>query len=318
MIGALLMSLLSSFVLVQGASAAPQAPFTDSSANGYIGLCNQQGQQITSGSIDTIPFAWKAVSSVAAESNLAGSGRTATLYAFQPIDGIDAEDWSGEQLTGTSQYSDPSHPMVVATTRDYSLASFLTAFPTVWDGFLELRMILDAPGQSPYVQSYPALDLYVSGDTWQAVGGGTVDCNAGQAVSDEEIIPTTTTAQSGSVTQPTSSSSAGGSSNGAGADPKKVSTGASGGTGKQSSDSAGSSSSSPASRSDGGNGESGNSQKSSGSKGSATADVRALPVLHTSKNSDVMSLVAAAVAAVVLLMLPAGIAIGTRRRRAYP
>jgi hypothetical protein len=194
------------------AVAAPAVPYTDPSAVGYIGLCNQQGQQITSGSVSTLPFVSRAVSSVPADSSISGTGRTATLYAFQPIDGIDPEDWSGEQLTGTAQYSNPSHPMTAATTRDSSLASFVDTYPPVWDGFIELRIILDAPGKPAYVQTYPALNIHVSGDTWQAVGGGSVNCNAGQATSDEDILPKSTGSSGSSSSSSSGSHSASGSS----------------------------------------------------------------------------------------------------------
>jgi hypothetical protein len=189
--------------------ATPSVPYSDPRAAGDIGLCNEKGQQIASGSINSPSFVSKAVSTTAAESSVSGSGRTATLYAFQPIKGEDPAYWSGEPLTGASVYSNTSAPTAVSTNRDPALSNFLAAFPASWDGFLQLRMYLGAPGQSPYVATYPTLNVYVSGQTWQAVGGGTVNCNSGQAVSDEVLLGvpgavTTTTTTTASVPANTS------------------------------------------------------------------------------------------------------------------
>ena len=65
-------------------AATSTVPYTDPDAVGSIGLCNQAGQQITSGSITTRPFAWRAVSTQAAPAPYNNAGRTATLVAYQP------------------------------------------------------------------------------------------------------------------------------------------------------------------------------------------------------------------------------------------
>src|SRR6516164_4154481 len=49
-----------------GAGAGPKVPYRDPAQSGYIGLCSAKGRQITSGNVDSAPFAWRAVSSVAA------------------------------------------------------------------------------------------------------------------------------------------------------------------------------------------------------------------------------------------------------------
>jgi hypothetical protein len=266
------------------AAAAPGVPYTDSSADGYLGICNQQAQQITSGSIDSAPFAWEAVSSVAAPSAVSGSGRTATLYAYQPIQGEEAGDWSGEQITGTSQYTNPSYPMAVSTARDFSLSQFLDTFAPKWDGFIELRMFLGAPGVEPQVLSYPALSLYISGDTWQAVGGGSVDCTAGQARSDEVIVPTTTAGNGGSGSKSSSSSSTGHIS-----DTGSSSQHGHSGTGR---------SSSPGARG-----------------GGVTPAAKARPVLAVSNSSNTVPVVLSTAGAVILIAIAAWIVIRSRRRR---
>jgi|HubBroStandDraft_1064217.scaffolds.fasta_scaffold64850_2 hypothetical protein len=185
-----------------GTPLATRAPFSDPSEAGYIGLCDAHGHQVTSGSLDTDPFAWRAVSSVAAPAQYAAAGRTATLYAYQANEALAPGEWSGEQLTASSRYTNPAHPMAEATVGDGSLADFVSDFHPQWDGFVELRLYLGAPGQSPASLRYPALAVQVTGDTWHAVGGGTVDCSAGSAQSIESVL-----LPSSSLTPPSSSTS---------------------------------------------------------------------------------------------------------------
>lgn len=170
------------------AGASAPAPYSDPDAVGYIGLCNQQGQQITSGSISTAPFAWRAVSSVAAQAPYDSPSGTAILMAYQPIEGLAPPDWSGDQLTASSRYSNPAHPMAAATATDWSLAQFIGEFKPIWDGFFQLRLYLGAPNEPAYSVHYPALDIEVTGDTWHAVDGGPVDCAAGTATSIETLL----------------------------------------------------------------------------------------------------------------------------------
>jgi len=190
------------------------APYSDPNAVGYIGLCNQAGQQITSGNITTKPFAWRAVSSQAAQAPYNNAGRTAILLAYQPQQGLVPGEWSGEELTASSRYTNPANPMVAATNGDDSLSDFIQDFSPRWDGFLQLRMYLGTANAQPYSLHYPTLDIQVSGDTWTAVGGGPVNCQSGTAESLESIVlpPTTTTTTSvpatttlPSTTKPTSS-----------------------------------------------------------------------------------------------------------------
>lgn len=173
----------------QGAHAAGSGtPYTDPSAVGYIGLCNKAGQQITHGSINTKPFAWRAVSSHAAQAPYNEAGRTATLLAYQPRQGIPAGEWSGDELTASARYTNAAHPMVAATGGDDSLKDFIDEFHPAWDGLLQVRMYLGAPDNPIYSLTYPAIDIKVTGNTWQAVDGGKVACNSGKAESIETIL----------------------------------------------------------------------------------------------------------------------------------
>jgi len=277
------------------ADAAPSVPYTDPrAAAGYIGLCNQQGQQVTSGSIDTAPFVWRAVSTVAAPSGVSGTGRTATLYAYQPMQGLPAQYWSGEQITGTAQYSNPSFPTVVSTARDLPLSNFLNTFHPQWDGFIELRLYLDAPGSGLYVDSYATLNLYISGDQWQAVGGGSVNCNSGQAVSDEAALPGASGATS--TTVPSSKSGSATNSNSNSNSPTTTTT----------SDPPPAGTSAPASHSAPG---------SSGSRVGTNA--AASTALSPSNSSSNTVLIAAVAAAAVVVAVGAAVFI-RRRRRAAP
>ena len=209
------------------AGAATTAPYTDPNAVGTIGLCDQSGQQVTSGSTTAAPFAWLAVSTTPAQAPYDNDYRTAILLAYQPQQGLTPGEWSGAELTASSRYTNAQVPMAAATSGDDSLADFMYNYHPRWDGFLQLRMYLGTADQPQYSLHYPSLDIQVAGDTWHAVGGGTVNCKAGTAESIESIVlpaATTTTspgstashgsgasgssAVSGSVSNPTSSSGA--------------------------------------------------------------------------------------------------------------
>jgi LPXTG-motif cell wall-anchored protein len=84
--------------------------------------------------------------------------------------------------------------MAAGTALDTPLSAFVETYPPQWDGFIELRLYLSTANQPAEVSQYPALDIQVTGSTWHTVGGGPVDCTAGQATSLETtLLPTTTT-----------------------------------------------------------------------------------------------------------------------------
>jgi len=180
--------LLGLTALAGSAAASPRVPFSDPNAAGYIGLCDKAGQQITSGSIYATPFAWRAVSSKPAPAPYDNDWRTAILLAYQPREGLPAGEWSGAELTASSRYTNPKHPMVAATGGDDSLEDFIQAYPPAWDGYYQLRIYLGTQNAETYSFRYPELAIQVTGDTWHAVGGGPVDCRSGRAVSLESIV----------------------------------------------------------------------------------------------------------------------------------
>jgi len=186
------------------AGGATTVPYTDPNAVGTIGLCNQAGQQVTSGSTTQAPFAWLAASTTPAQGTYRNVPRTAVLLAYQPRSGLAPGEWSGAELTASSRYTNPDVPMAAATSGDDSLADFMSNYHPVWDGFLQLRMYLGTADAPQYSLHYPALDIQVQGDTWHAVGGGPVNCTAGTSESIESIVlpaTATTTAPVGAGSQ---------------------------------------------------------------------------------------------------------------------
>ena len=190
--------------LPAGAStSSTTVPYIDANATGYIGLCNAAGQQITSGSVNDTPFAWRAVSSVAAPAPYNNAWRTAILMAYQPQNGLLPSEWSGEQMTSSSRYSNPRFPMAAATSSDSSLATFIADFPPRWNGLIQLRLFLGTKNAPAYSLKYSSLDLQVRSQRWYALERGRVNCHSGTSTSIETILlPTSTT----STTSPTTTS----------------------------------------------------------------------------------------------------------------
>lgn len=181
-------SLVAGLLVGVPSAGAAAVPYTDARAIGTVGLCGADGKALTSGSVATKPFAALAVDSTAAPSPYNAKGGTATLYAYQPRQGVDPGEWSGEQLTGSSQFSNPAHPMASSTLLDSSLADFIGDFPPKWNGLIQLRVYLSAPDQPTYSAKYDATDLQVSGSTWKVVRGGDAACGAGTATSNENAL----------------------------------------------------------------------------------------------------------------------------------
>lgn len=153
----------------RGSASGGDDPYADVQAHGTITFYDASGNVETHGSIDTRPFAAKAVSSVPAAPPYNVTGAKATLVAYQPREGVTAPYWSGDTMTASTTYADFSHPRAVGTAADFSLADFLSEFPTRWDGAIEMRIYLGAPGQSTLNSSYPVADIKVTGNTWTLV-----------------------------------------------------------------------------------------------------------------------------------------------------
>jgi hypothetical protein len=183
---------------VTAVAATTPLPYTDPAAAGSITLCDASGRPLTHGLVATAPFVASAHTDLAAPTAYAVDRATALLYAYQPRQGVDPSAWSGREIGAGSDYTDPSHPTVVLTAADEALRSVTSDYPPQWDGLLQLRVYLGAPGQSVYRARYAALAIRVSGDgtTWDAVDPGTTPCSTGTAVPEEAILGLPTTAPS--------------------------------------------------------------------------------------------------------------------------
>lgn len=165
------------------AGAASADPLGDQYAHGLLGFCDRAGQSVTSGSLLSVPFVWSAVSSTPAPKGYIG----AYLAVYQPIQYVDASNWSGYQLTGVATFSNATHPMAQATNVDAPLLWAVQQFPPHWDGLMEVRMIYVSPNRTAYNTSYPAAVLRISGNSWSVVDPAATDCKAGRAVAEEAV-----------------------------------------------------------------------------------------------------------------------------------
>jgi hypothetical protein len=178
-------TLAASTVWVAPAASANPVPFTDPNAHGYIGLCDKNGHQITSGNIGTAPLAVLAVSSAPAPAGYTAGYGKAVVNVYQPREGTEPGEWSGKGLTAGSTFTNTAHPMAEGTGLDPALVDFTSVFIPKWDGLVQLRMYFGAINRPEHTIPYPATVLQVKGNTWTVVDGGTVDCHAGTATSVE-------------------------------------------------------------------------------------------------------------------------------------
>ena len=188
LIGALAVLLSLTVAGAGGSSAASSLPFTDPNASGYIGFCNPSGQQVTSGSINAVPFVWTSVSTFLPPKSYLGNGQNAELNIYQARQGVDPGDWSGEQYSGATFFPNSNAPATQDTIGDPSLAQILKDYPPQWNGMYEIRMFFARANYGLYSNDYPATTIQVTGSTWHVIQGGPVNCKAaGHATSDEVI-----------------------------------------------------------------------------------------------------------------------------------
>jgi LPXTG-motif cell wall-anchored protein len=166
---------------IPNAAYAYAVPFQDQNQSGSLTLCNAAGHSVTSGSLRTVPFVWRAVSSTPAPAHYT----RAYLVLYQPIQHEDPADWTGYQMTVQAIFSNPKNPMAAATYADQPLLWPDQQMPPYWDGLYELRMYFSQPLQAGYSATYPAAVIRVTGDKWSLVRGGGGSCNDGTAVSIE-------------------------------------------------------------------------------------------------------------------------------------
>jgi len=145
-------------------------PYEDRTSVGQIALFNAQSNPITKGNVNDKPFVAYAVSNQKAPPPYDQPGRTATLLAFLPRHGVAPTDWEGEFMTLSTPYSDANRPTASGAAENTSLADLITHFPPDWDGLLQLRIYLGAPGERIKTDQYASASIRVSGDTWSIIG----------------------------------------------------------------------------------------------------------------------------------------------------
>jgi hypothetical protein len=160
-------------------------PFNDPAADGYVGLCDLAGHNVTSGSIDSTPFVWKVVSSVEPPAAYRGKGRDAALNIYQVRRNVLPGDWTGQNLIPSTQYAVKKEPTAVATYKDYPLHVVTVELPPMFDGLYVLRMQFGKSGYGIYGATYPMTVIQVTGDKWRVVAGGLVNCAKAKGVSIE-------------------------------------------------------------------------------------------------------------------------------------
>jgi len=147
------------------------------SPNGYIQFYDSSGNVITGGSLSDSGLGAYAVASTA--DGRAGDSK-ATLYIYTPVAGTNPAQWSGEQISASTDYPNHSAPAPVGTTTnpvetnsgsDLTLSSYITAFPnsqtaTGYPNLYDVR--LKVSGQS-IGQEAQYWDTVISVDT----GAGT-------------------------------------------------------------------------------------------------------------------------------------------------
>ena len=132
---------------------------------------------VTEGSVEDQPFADVVVGATALPSELDPAGAVATLFAYQPREGISASEFSGAPLTAAGELADPERPAVRVTEDVWSVGDFVTAFPATYDGYVQLRLYLGTPAAGTLSENpYDTADLRVDGDRWELVRGGSSSC----------------------------------------------------------------------------------------------------------------------------------------------
>ena len=112
-------------------------PYEDAQSAGLLTLCSADGDAVTEGTVDDRPFADFVVGETGLPSELDPEGAVATLFAYQPRQGIDAGEFSGVPLTAAGVLADPDEPAAVVTEDVWSVSDFTVAFPATFDGYVQ-------------------------------------------------------------------------------------------------------------------------------------------------------------------------------------
>jgi hypothetical protein len=158
---------------------AATAPYDDRGAHGRLTLCDSDGDVVTGGEVDE-PIAAFALGTTSPD-GYDVPGAVATLFAYQPREGVLPEEFSGTPLTAAATLADPGRPAARVTGESTTLESFTAAFPAGWDGHVQLRLLVGAPGVGTDIASYDTADVRIDGSRWVLVDGGHASCDGAAA-----------------------------------------------------------------------------------------------------------------------------------------
>ena len=161
----------------EGRASTRTAPYDDLRSAGLLTLCGADGTPVTGGSVTDRPFADLVVGETGFPEGLDTTGAVATLYAYQPRQGVGTEEFSGTALTAAEVLGDPERPAAQVTDGAWSIGDFVAAFPATWDGHVQLRLYLGTPEAGTLTTSpYDTADVRVEGGRWELVRGGSASC----------------------------------------------------------------------------------------------------------------------------------------------
>lgn len=153
-------------------------PYDDAQAGGLLTLCSADGKTVTEGKVSDSPFADVVLGETALPSSLDAAGAVATLYAYQPREGVATNEFSGNALTAAIGFADPDEPAARVDEGAWTVGDFVTAFPADYDGYVQLRLVLGTPEAGTLSdQPYDTADLRVDGERWELVRGGDASCS---------------------------------------------------------------------------------------------------------------------------------------------
>jgi hypothetical protein len=162
-----------------GAAAASAAPpwEPDKGSVGALVFYNHAGHVITSGSINSAPFA----TYVKGTAKIRSGDKKATLFAYLPKSGEAPGAWSGEALTASPAYPNKkapgtlktlSLPLVSLVKSDETLKTLIADYPQTktgaYAGLYQLRVKTSGPGRSA-TTTYDSADIKVTGSKWALV-----------------------------------------------------------------------------------------------------------------------------------------------------
>jgi hypothetical protein len=152
-------------------------PYDDPQAAGLLTLCSADGKAVTGGRVTDRPFAAVVLGETGLPSDAHPQGAVATLFAYQPRQGIAPGEFSGAPITAAGSLVDTERPAVAVTEGAWSVGDFVTAYPATDDGFVQLRVYLGTAQDGTLTESpYDTADLRVDGDSWELVRGGHASC----------------------------------------------------------------------------------------------------------------------------------------------